>query len=220
MVKLHLGCGGRHLDGYVNIDFPPVKHTLLHKNYADVYADITAINFPLNSIHEIRIHHAFEHFQRPIACALIVSWYSWLDEGGLLRIEVPDFQKMASIMVSLFSTRKQKLLAERHIFGSQEADWGIHYEGYTPALMKNFIESFGFKTIKIIKNNWLGTYNFELYAKKKGLSVNQEEFEQRAIQYLEYFLVENAGTETELLKIWVAKYQEQIHKTWGRKRDI
>lgn len=216
MMKIHLGCGSRHFDGYLNIDFPPSKHTIQKKNMADLYADITYLSFQQNSIDEIRLHHVFEHFKRPVACALIVSWHSWLKKGGIIRIEVPDLKKMASFMASPLSSMKQKLVAERHIFGSQEADWGIHFEGYSPQLLKFLLATLGFKIIKINKNNWKGTYNFEIISRKESTTITKDDFEKKVKIYLTHFLVDDSESELALLDIWMNLYHKQIQKTYGK----
>ena len=79
--KLHLGCGQRYLEGYVNIDFPAAEHTVQEQSVADRHADLLCLSYPAGSIDEIRLHHVFEHFDRHTACALMASWQSWLKVG-------------------------------------------------------------------------------------------------------------------------------------------
>jgi predicted SAM-dependent methyltransferase len=213
-MKLHLGCGGKYLNGYINIDYPSEKHTVQEALVADVHADIKLLTYPQNTIDEIRLHHVFEHFPRPTACALIASWNFWLKPGGLLRIEVPDFSRMGWVMISPFSTFKRKAEAERHIFGSQEAEWGIHYEGYTPRMLKKFLELYGFKTKKIMKNRWLGSRNFEIFAIRQDKKCSKEHFELVTLNYLSKFLIDESPTELSLLNIWMKKYYDQVDISW------
>ena len=86
-MKLHLGCGERYLEGYINIDYPPEQHTVQQNTKVDHYADITKLNYPENSIDEVRLHHVFEHFDRATALALLCNWHTWLKPGGKLLIE-------------------------------------------------------------------------------------------------------------------------------------
>ena len=216
MVKLHLGCGGKYLEGYMNIDYPSSKQTVQELKKVDLHADILHLNYPLESVDEIRLHHVYEHFPRAVACGLLASWNSWLRKDGILRIEVPDFQKMAFKMISPFSSINQRAVAERHIFGSQEADWAIHYEGYTISTLRHMIGLYGFDIFKTMKNNWKDTGNIEIIAKKTKSFSNHDYFDTITKEYLEMFLVsKESSTEQKLLEIWLKSYGHQIETSWG-----
>ena len=38
-IRLHLGCGENHLDGYVNIDFPQSSHSVQENSGADYFVN-------------------------------------------------------------------------------------------------------------------------------------------------------------------------------------
>ena len=215
-MKLHLGCGQRYLEGYVNIDFPSSSHSVQEKSVADLHADILSLSYSPETIEEIRLHHVFEHFPRPIACALLASWFSWLKPGGLLHIEVPDFQRTARIILSAFSSIPKRAVAERHLFGSHEADWAVHYEGYTPSMLKTMVETFGFRVKKIKKNSWMGTFNFELMAKKNNKDISRVAFDNIASGYLKNYLLDNSVSENRLLDVWMKKYKKQLEVSWAQ----
>jgi predicted SAM-dependent methyltransferase len=214
-MKLHLGCGERYLPGYLNIDFPPTAHTVQTNARVDEYADILSLRYPAGSIEEIRLHHVFEHFSRPVACALVVSWWSWLKPEGLLRIEVPDFNRTAWVVLSPFSSQKARYVALRHIFGSQEAVWAIHQEGWSPSRLKDLLNTLGFSNVKVIKNVWHGTYNFEIMAQKQTTNWSLTDFEQSAKQFLANYCVDEILTEQKMLETWFSLYRAQIEKSWA-----
>lgn len=215
-MKLHLGCGQRYIDGYVNIDFPLNNHSVQKKSVADKHMDLLLLSYKKNEIDEIRLHHVFEHFMRPTACALIASWHSWLKTGGIVRIEVPDLQKSGSIITSFFTSKKAKMKSIRHIFGSHEADWAIHCEGYTPKTLVKLLEMFSFKVHRIVKSKWAGTYNFEVIAEKLDYNYSIEEYKVIAEKYLESYLVDYGNSELDLLKIWMQMFSVQLDKTVGK----
>jgi len=99
-LRLHLGCGKWHFDGYINIDYPPKEHNVVTHLGADLYADITTLNFPSHSVDEIRLHHVFENFDRSTALGLLIKWHEWLKTGGTLRIETPDLIGSAKTLLS------------------------------------------------------------------------------------------------------------------------
>ena len=141
-MRLHLGCGERRLAGYHNVDFAGDNHTVLNPA-ADEFADITALHYPAASVEEIRLHHVFEHFSRADSVALLLVWQSWLQPGGTVRIEVPDFAASARAALGLMTGRRRQAVAIRHIFGSQEAGWADHKTGYTAATLRDLLSRCG-----------------------------------------------------------------------------
>lgn len=213
-MKLHLGCGQKYFDGYVNIDYPPSEHTVMSETVADEFHNLLEFKYPANTIDEVRLHHVFEHFPRSVAAALLASWNSWLKTGGILRIEVPDFYGTARTIFNPFSSDSQKSIAMRHIFGSQEAHWAVHYDGYTQANLKLFLEKFGFKVTKFLPNSWRGTHNIEVTAAKIA-DLNPEIALQAAEAYLSRFMVDQSESEQGQLVTWLHEYKIQFSKTFS-----
>ena len=214
-MKLHLGCGQKYFEGYVNIDYPPSNHTVMSETVADEFANLFEQQYSAKTIDEVRLHHVFEHFSRSQACALLASWNSWLKIGGVLRIEVPDFYNTAKIMFNPIASDKKKSIALRHIFGSQEAHWAIHYDGYTKSTLKLFLKLFGYEPIKFHSNSWLGTHNIEVIASKVTDLDSDASFNAAKI-YLSRFMVDDSESEQMQLNTWLDDYKEQVKKTYSR----
>lgn len=210
-MKLHLGCGERYLDGYLNVDFPPEAHTVQRRSPADLHADILQLRYPCGSVDEIRLHHVFEHFTRPVACALLAAWHGWLRIGGTLHLEVPDFARTAGVILNTLATSTSKTVAMRHLFGSHEASWAVHCEGYTRELLKTQMETFGFDVFETRSNSWLGTHNFEMLARRTVVTVTTETIRARTRSYLQNFLLDNVQ-EAALLEIWMCIFEQQLQK--------
>jgi len=81
-VKLNLGSGPNPIEGYINID---IKENL--SAYPLAYDDI--------SLAEIRASHLLEHFQMADISTVLSNWVACLKPGGILKIAVPDFEKIA-----------------------------------------------------------------------------------------------------------------------------
>jgi len=109
----------------------PSEHTVQTVVGADIFADISILNFPSCSVDEIRSHHVFEHFNRSVALALLCKWHQWLKIGGTLIVETPDFEASINSLVSSRYNYHQKQVIIRHIFGSHENYWAIHCDGGT-----------------------------------------------------------------------------------------
>lgn len=146
-MKLHLGCGEKYLDGYINIDYPPSKHSVI-KVRADVYHDVRTLSYPEHSIDEIRSHHLFEHFLRADAIALLMRWRRWLKPGGKLMIETPDFLSCAALYANAV-TQKRRMEIGRHMMGSEEAGWAIHYDFWDAPKFKYVFRACGFERTSV-----------------------------------------------------------------------
>lgn len=93
-MRLNLGCGHRHMEGFVNVD--------LADNWAskqpDVIADISKrLPFDDASADEVHAYHVLEHFYRYESDAILMDWVRVLKPGGLLVLELPCLDKIISI---------------------------------------------------------------------------------------------------------------------------
>ena len=175
-MKLHLGCGTRYLEGYVNVDFPAAEHTVQAGLQADLYADITALSYPAGSVEEVRLHHVFEHFSRPVALALLCRWRDWLAPGGRLRIETPDLMASARLLVSPFRSYDKKQQVIRHLFGSHEARWAIHWDGWYRERFAVTLRALGYREPRFRRNRWGPLRNIEVFAEKGPQSFAVEDY--------------------------------------------
>ncbi len=151
-LRLHLGCGEQHLEGYVNIDYPPSHHNVMDTK-ADVFADIRSLDFPSESVDEIRLHHVFEHFNRVTALALLIRWHGWLKVQGVLHIETPDLVGCARTILSNESL-KTKMGIVRHLTGDQAEDWAYHVDQWFPERFVNTLSRLGFDNIETKTRSW------------------------------------------------------------------
>ena len=214
-LRLHLGCGQYRLPGYVNIDFPLSEHTLQQTSAADEFHDLTDMRYPAAAVAEIRLHHVFEHFPRPQAAALVASWHSWLEPGGILRLEVPDFDATAALVLDPETPVRDRRVAIRHIFGSNEAPWATHYDGWSEERLLEFMEAFGFQTEEIGRNEHLATRNIEVTAARKRETVTRKDATRAARDYLALFTLDDTDFEVRLLDIWLAAFQAQLDRTFA-----
>jgi predicted SAM-dependent methyltransferase len=200
-LRLHLGCGERYLDGYINIDLPPDEHTVL-STPADVHADITTLHYEPGSVDEVRLHHVFEHFDRPTALRLLTQWYGWLREGGTLIIETPDLEESARRFTSRWRRGNRSLLV-RHLFGSHEAAWAVHADGWYEEKFRLVLGSLGFGELLFQRSAWQGTHNITVTARKLSPSRPAEELLDSAEDLLRSSLVDDSDSERRLHAAWV-----------------
>jgi hypothetical protein len=146
--KAHLGCGETYLEGYYNVDFPQAEHTIVTIR-ADLYTDIRRLDFEPGTLDEVRAHHFLEHFTRAESLALLLRWRRWLAVGGRLVIETPDAE---GIMRDFLATEKldDRFALERHLLGSQEAGWAVHYDGWYEEKYRFILGAVGFEIVRVV----------------------------------------------------------------------
>src|SRR4051794_8984896 len=84
-LRLHLGCGGRRLPGFVNIDhnFSPAT---------DYISDIGDLPCPDRSVERIETYHVIEHIPQPVVADMLGYWLRLLRPGATLVVECPDLE--------------------------------------------------------------------------------------------------------------------------------
>jgi len=203
---LHLGCGQSHFNGYVNIDFPPSKHTAQTTVGADVFADIVSLNFPDNSVDEIRSHHVFEHFDRQTALALLCKWHKWLKIGGKLVIETPDFEASVKLFVGSQLSYSKKQAVLRHIFGSHEAGWALHYDGWYEEKFFYVLSNLGFCDITFRKTKYLEIIKNIIVTSYKRKNLDFLSLSKKAKEILRDSLV--SSKEKMMFNIWCDSFDK------------
>ena len=89
-MKLHLGCGEKKIKGFINVDIREDVHP-------DLIDDVcTLLTIKDNSIDLIYACHVLEHLGRHEYMKVLERWYNVLTKGGVLRIAVPDFEKVVN----------------------------------------------------------------------------------------------------------------------------
>ncbi len=214
LLKLHLGCGMKRLEGYRNIDFPLDHHSVQTVSVADETADLANLRYAAGTVGEVRLHHVFEHFPRPQAVALVACWRSWMPEGGLLRVEVPDFDRTARAALRPWAGRRAKSVAIRHLFGSHEAHWAAHWEGWSRDSLKALLAVSGFGHLRFTTNQWLGTYNIEVEARAEG-AWTRARAEAGGRSFLADYLVDSSANEARLLEVWMDACRRQWDLGWA-----
>ena len=90
-VNLHLGCGNVHIPGYIHIDMS----TLPHIDYSQSIMSLPQFND--ETVDLIYCCHALEYFDRYGAHVALKEWYRVLKENGVIRLAVPDFDKIIRV---------------------------------------------------------------------------------------------------------------------------
>lgn len=146
-IKVHLGCGKRHLPGYVHVDLD--KHS-----HIDHYHDIKELPmFTDNSLDEIYSCGTFEYFDRESEVPNVLKeWKRVLKPGGILRTSVPDFDGIVQVYNRTKDVDGIGILGP--IFGrieieSEQGKKVLHQKTvYDFESLKKVLESAGFINVK------------------------------------------------------------------------
>ncbi len=149
-MKLHLGCWKRYFPGWVHIDLCDFPHI-------DYQSKVNDLNFIQdNSVQIIYASHVFEYFDRQEAEQVLSEWRRVLEPDGILRICVPDFDKLIEVynVTSDIHCILGPLFGRMHI--NDETDSLIYHKiVYNFVSLKKTLEENGFKSIE--RFNWWET---------------------------------------------------------------
>ncbi len=141
-LKLHIGCGGQILPGYINIDEVDAR--------ADVRLGLQSIEYPENSLERVEGYMVLEHLNPTDARLFLKKVYRMLQPGGTLILEVPDLAKVSRLILAFADDPEQLekgAFGLRGIFGEPTPGMSLadhHKWGYTPALAEAMLKEAGF----------------------------------------------------------------------------
>jgi predicted SAM-dependent methyltransferase len=148
--KLHLGCGGYCIKGWVNCD---VEHRGSEVLRIDLMKELP---FPDNSAKFAFMEHVLEHFSIPQLRMVLNNVFRVMQHGGVLRIAQPDLQKMIHDSLlsdnwakqkDLYSATKGKdLPTGTHYLNLIWTAWG-HKFNHTYESLKHELELAGFTRV-------------------------------------------------------------------------
>ncbi|HCU07023.1 MAG TPA: methyltransferase [Holosporales bacterium] len=151
MKQLNLGCWHRNIPGFINIDICDMPH-IDYKNSID-YLPM----FEDESIDLIYSSHSFEYFDRIEAIRVLEEWRRVLKKGAILRLAVPDFDKL--IEIYSITNRLETILGP--LFGRMLIDTETgkqslyHKTTYSFNSLEKILLDNGFRDIK--RYNWQET---------------------------------------------------------------
>ena len=131
-LRLNIGSGAEHtLKGYVNIDI---------RFGTSAYP----LEYPDNSVDEIRCSHTLEHFSFGELPAVLKDWMRALRPGGVMKIAVPDFGSIARLYLS--GERRAPLFS--YVMGGQGDENDYHKSLYDRISLEHYLTDAGLTDIQ------------------------------------------------------------------------
>jgi predicted SAM-dependent methyltransferase len=145
--KLHIGCGERILQGWLNSDYFPSSDKIL-------YLDATkSFPFESNEFDYIFSEHMIEHISYDQGLRLLTECYRVLKPGGKVRISTPDL----SFIINLYRNNKS-------IIQKDYIKWSID----------NFINSAPLYEVTFVINNFVRRWGHKFIYDEKLLRYSLE----------------------------------------------
>lgn len=144
-MKLHVGCGDKHLEGYINID-------IRYQPGVDQVNDIKFLRrYQSNSVEVIYACAVLEHFTRWEYKHVLKRWHEILIPGGVLRLSVPGFDKAVEHYVK---HRDLRVLIGM-LYGGQDYEQNFHHYIWDMQTLTDDLTEVGFE--KIYEYDWRQT---------------------------------------------------------------
>lgn len=126
MLKLNIGAGSTVIPGFTPID---------RKLGSEAYP----LNYPDNSVDEIRASHILEHFSFADAQAALKDWTRVLKPGGKIRLAVPDLDAAAKADPDEWPFI---------VMGGQTDEDNIHRSAWNETRLRAHMEHFGLENVR------------------------------------------------------------------------
>lgn len=137
IMKLHLGCGNKILKGFINVDVREMEGV-------DLIDDVSKLkSITNNSVDLIYACHVLEHFGRHEYMSVLKRWYEVLNDGGILRISVPNFSEI----VNQYNKNKDLPKLIGLLYGGQTYEQNYHYYAWDFESIEKDLISIGFKSV-------------------------------------------------------------------------
>ncbi|MBP8304043.1 MAG: methyltransferase domain-containing protein [Phycisphaerae bacterium] len=138
-VYVHLGCGDVAIPGFINVDIRAAPHVHYIHDVTDLsifsegYADL------------IYACHVLEHVRHTAVKHTLWEWRRVLKPGGILRLSVPDFDKIVLIYESCDKDLESIL---RPLMGGQNYSSNAHHAVFNEAYLIKRLQEVGFKHVR------------------------------------------------------------------------
>ena len=134
---LHLGAGGKRIEGAINCDLfdPAADRRLDAVNLEGVESGSVAI---------VEHHHMIEHLSAAELAPALTEWARVLKPGGLLIVTAPDLEVVLERWLAM-SDKERWDYGIKMIYGSQEHVGMFHKNGFTPSHLADVLAPFGLR---------------------------------------------------------------------------
>jgi len=157
-VLIHLGCGDIASPEFINVDARPAPHV----HYVRDVTDLSV--FPDNFADLVYACHVLEHVPHRALKATLWEWQRVLKPGGVLRLSVPDFDKIVHIYQSCGQDIGSILPP---LMGGQGYLHNTHHSVFNHAYLSEKLKEIGFMEIREWDACRVENHEFEDWASRR-----------------------------------------------------
>jgi methyltransferase family protein len=117
----------------------------------DRYAPMDALPYAPGTVDEIRSVQSLEHLDMREGPRVLRHWYETLKPGGVLHVDVPDFEETARQLLAQ-PDEPSKDWYYRLVYGSQKNPYAFHKNGFSPARLERMLHEAGFREVRHLPN--------------------------------------------------------------------
>lgn len=148
-MKLHLGCGDKHIPGWVHWDARPLPHV-------DRVVDVRYLPTNDGTVEVIYACHVLEHVGRRDVAQVLSEWHRVLMPGGILRVCVPDI----AALFCLYMLTVDLSLLLGPLYGRQDYTDNTHRCGFDEPTLSAVLVEAGFSSPR--RYDWRTTEHADL----------------------------------------------------------
>lgn len=164
-VLLHLGCGDMKSDHYINVDIKSAPHI----HYVQTVTDLSI--FKNNYADLIYACHVLEHFAPSSLNKILIEWHRVLKPGGVLRLSVPDFDKL----IELYNYSGKGVEHIVYPLVGMNDGYASHLAIFNYSFLEETLKKAGFKNIRTWDPKTASNYNFDDWA-SRGIQYGEKTF--------------------------------------------
>ena len=148
--KLHLGCGAKYLNGWINADGLPAPSVMGQTGKVDAVINVTRDLglLPTETLAWVYTSHMIEHIAPDVLPEVLMHLYRSLRQGGKLTIATTDFE---GIYKHRFASHENGDAWEVAIFGhadSTSPPIEMHRDCFSYSKLKRLLHAAGFETVR------------------------------------------------------------------------
>jgi predicted SAM-dependent methyltransferase len=136
---VHLGCGEIDHPAFINVDALRRRHV----HYIHTVEKLPM--FADNSVNLIYCCHCLEHLSHLEVPGVLAEWCRVIKPGGILRLAVPDFDKILTIYRE---TGEDMNEIQAVLMGGQDYQYNFHKIAFNHAYLAGLMQNAGLRDVK------------------------------------------------------------------------